>query len=560
MKNKFITAIICYIALNSSLLKAGDVTKLSQSDIWNNIIFYEKSAEGKYTSLLSESHLLSITGNNNPLDELEEEISLLKDKNSTHIMQCNYPRRTKFIKENLKLDFATVECDELNNWLSKFDLSEMKVFITSGKVEQPQSMFGHIFLAVPSKGKKSIMTYKTISYMADTSDEFIKYGKTIDGLVGNYKSEIIIDNFYNTHKYYSIIDSRGMWEYTYNDEDDIENIMLLIYELKNHALKYYFIDENCASSTMKILTHNRKNEISSSYYLPIDLIRNLHGNEIISFSRYWPSDKEIIFSSFESPNNKRQREYNVISKKISSGNYNYEKGMEMVWDNLKQREKSKKIMTEGKEDIVKSHRESSFTMSNLNRFSHNWIRLNYALGHHDFLSPIMSKNKGTNVTLFDSSIIINSSDVKLEYLKLFEISTIQDSFNNLPSPSWTTSFKYERYQQNNATSYTSKLNLYYGFGKKVSNFSFALMSGPKLKYNRVGFNGLDTTFDINAISTFQSKNFNFKVSYIKELDEKSNDILDFSLSYNKGSNYSLSFSFYEDDFERYSRVGVTKYF
>jgi hypothetical protein len=285
--------------------------QLSKKPYWSKLLHY---VDGE--SIIEEDEFfLSKDGKTDKEDELVKTIeSFLKDSSST----CRYPARYKWIDSYLHLNTKPSTCKDLDKYL-KDDFKNISIVFTAPRYNSPSSMFGHTFLKVDSK-----YTHYAINYSAVIPDDtdpisyFVKGGS--GGFLSHYEFLIfdIKDFEYRKEEFRDLI--------SYNltlSKDEINNIMLHLYEIKDTNEPYYFTSRNCSSEILKLLDMAKYNSDMakelSTITLPIDVVYILENNNLIDKISVKYSKLKLFNKHLETlSDDEKKILFKVIHKKMST--------------------------------------------------------------------------------------------------------------------------------------------------------------------------------------------------------------------------------------------------
>ncbi|MGT0149952.1 Lnb N-terminal periplasmic domain-containing protein [Vibrio metschnikovii] len=74
------------------------------------------------------------------------------------------------------------------------------------------------------------------------------------GLFGFYPGRFTVMPYYRKVREYNDIESRDIWEYPLNlTEQEVERVLLHLWEMQLAEFDYYFLDENCSYQLLALL-------------------------------------------------------------------------------------------------------------------------------------------------------------------------------------------------------------------------------------------------------------------------------------------------------------------
>jgi hypothetical protein len=196
--------------------------------------------------------------------------------------QCLFPARFKWLLQQLNIDTTKLPeryCDQLEHWLDTLSVSSITLVFPVAYLNNPASMFGHSFLRLDSTTQKSSsdLLAWTVNYAANTElERGIQFA--FKGLFGGYPGKFSLAPYYNRVQEYGDLENRDIWEYELNFSDQEINAMLLhLWELLAIHFDYFFIDENCSFQLLSLLEAARPelklSEIFRLDAIPADTVR-----------------------------------------------------------------------------------------------------------------------------------------------------------------------------------------------------------------------------------------------------------------------------------------------
>ncbi len=232
---------------------------------------------------------LSPRGKTSAQAELESTLEKLFDPTvdlsveHNQAVACRFPARRAWLQKALEIDKSSLpeyQCTRLNNWLLKLDADALTLIFPVSVLNSPASMFGHTFLRLDRKmEKKPDLLAWTVNFAAH-ADEGRGLGFAINGVFGGYPGKFTLAPYYERVKAYSDIENRDIWEYELDyNSDEVDFMLLHLWELLPAYFDYYFIDENCSYHLLALLQAARpKVNLTKSFYwdaTPADTVRAL---------------------------------------------------------------------------------------------------------------------------------------------------------------------------------------------------------------------------------------------------------------------------------------------
>ncbi len=279
--------------------------KLDQKRQWHLLLHYKGTWLGGYESEADGMDFFNAPdGKTDPQAELIATLrSFFKNpetlKSKEEHPQCNFPARYKWLKRELAIDpnqLPRAECTRMENWLAQLEPQSVTLIFASFFMNNPASMFGHTFLRIDSESKsnRQALSNYGVNYAATVdTDSMILYA--FKGLFGFFKGEFTVFPYYLKVQEYSNWESRDLWEYELNlTPDQIDTLMLHLWELGGTYFDYYYFQENCSYHMLTVLEVANPNlKLSDDFFIsvqPADTIKILAEQEgLISKVTYRPA-------------------------------------------------------------------------------------------------------------------------------------------------------------------------------------------------------------------------------------------------------------------------------
>ncbi len=273
-------------------IKKSQKSALSQDVEWKSLLHYKQSS----SIITDDFFFLEKDGKNNPQLELEKTISefFRTDKSDNTHAICRYPARLKWISQkliNIKNYLPNPNCSELRSYLQNTSAEEIHMVFASENVNSLISMMGHSFLKITGHVKHKKVTH-ALGYFAnfDTNNPISSvFNALFSGTSGVY----LLEPYNKKIIEYNDNEKRNIWEYKINfTPEQINTLMLHIWEMKQVNVKYNFVTHNCGSALLYLLYVVDPNLRDSYSYLdaPIDIIKNIDRKGYIGGIELSPAD------------------------------------------------------------------------------------------------------------------------------------------------------------------------------------------------------------------------------------------------------------------------------
>ncbi len=172
--------------------------------------------------------------------------------------QCRFIARYHWLKQELHFDLTRIPeqpCKRFYDWRASLNPYSITLVFPAAYLNNPASMYGHTLLRIDTKDQDEhtrLLAY-SISYAANT-DETSGLIFAVKGLFGGYPGVFSITPYYIKVREYSDIENRDVWEYQLTlTPEEIDRLLMHVWELGPVRFNYYFFDENCAYHLLSLL-------------------------------------------------------------------------------------------------------------------------------------------------------------------------------------------------------------------------------------------------------------------------------------------------------------------
>ncbi len=253
-------------------------------------------AEDGVSHVVSPEFFVSSNGRFDVKAEQDALVEVLKSNDGQQVA-CNFPARYKWLKSQ-KLTDVEIDlnaCGELTKYRDGFQRKDVYLGYITEFLDSPASAFGH--LMVVFHDSQNPMELADVIHFAADSNKEKGLGYIAKGLSGGFSGYFVRDPFFQKSNEYLIVEQRAIHLLKIELTDDqIENLILHLYELRKAEFKYYFIDENCAfqlADFLNVAVPDKSYRMASRQaVLPIDVVR-LNADRISKRITYVPTHKRI---------------------------------------------------------------------------------------------------------------------------------------------------------------------------------------------------------------------------------------------------------------------------
>lgn len=282
------------------LLQDAKGKQIYNDRYWDVLLHYKPaiySKTGRKSLIDSPAFFLSPDGKKDPESEL---IATIKSFFTEDVLDDNHPKcrfiaRYTWLKHVLNIDETRLPvetCKEFNDAISRINPKKAVFIFPVGYMDSPASMFGHTLLRIDSTYQSKLISYAAnYAAYADDKNGFVYAFK---GVFGYYLGYFTILPYYEKVKEYNELEQRDIWEYKLDlSEEEVNKIVMHLWELKDIYSYYYFFDENCSYNLLYLLEAARPSlNLTDKFHgsvLPIDTIRAVLDSGIVESSEYRPA-------------------------------------------------------------------------------------------------------------------------------------------------------------------------------------------------------------------------------------------------------------------------------
>jgi hypothetical protein len=292
------------LCLNAHAQATPDSTlsKLSQSKQWRDLLhFHQVGLIPRFESQVDdESFFIAPNGKYSPESELKASVKAFTGDTADNEIICQFPARFHWLRNQLpELNFSETKCSEYDDWYEQIDPASLTLSFPAAYLNSPSSMFGHTFIRIDRvSGSNALLDY-SINFAANANPNDNELVFTYKGLSGGYPGVFTILPYYEKVKEYSHLESRDVWEYSLDlNQEELEQFVRHIWEVRNVHFDYYFADENCSYQLLTLLdaASERFNLVESFKIsaIPSDTVREVVQAGAVKNTRFRPSTLSIM--------------------------------------------------------------------------------------------------------------------------------------------------------------------------------------------------------------------------------------------------------------------------
>jgi len=266
---------------------------------WQVLLHYRPSLSGRMESLVDDpAFFASKTGKYDPASELRETIKAFfapGPEGDGHA-QCRFIARFNWLKKELSIDGALLPhqaCEGFQEFHESINPKSAVLVFPVSHMNSPASMFGHTLLRIDSDRESKLFSW-AVNYSARTGETNGIFF-AVKGIFGYYEGFFGVLPYYEKIKEYSNLENRDIWEYRLDfTPEEVERMMLHLWELKDVYTWYYFFDENCSYNLLLVLEAARPGmdlfKGLPPWVIPMDTIKSVRNAGVSSLgAEYRPS-------------------------------------------------------------------------------------------------------------------------------------------------------------------------------------------------------------------------------------------------------------------------------
>ncbi len=277
---------------------------------WNRLMHYSHNAvlPGVHGLADAPDFYLAADGKRNPRAELEATLanffSTVDETDSSQNPQCKFIARYAWLKRELGFDASRLPeqpCKRFREWRETLNPAGVTLVFPAAFLNNPSSMYGHTLMRIDARDQDErtrLLAY-AVNFTANTR-ETNGMLFAINGLIGTYPGTFSIMPYYLKVREYNDLENRDIWEYELDlTPEEIDRLLMHIWELGPVWFNYFFFDENCAYYLLEVLEVARPTlDLSSGYRwwaIPADTVRTVAAQPgLLRRAVYRPSNATVL--------------------------------------------------------------------------------------------------------------------------------------------------------------------------------------------------------------------------------------------------------------------------
>ncbi len=280
------------------------VQALAHNPVWLKLLHY-KDGQDEQSEVLTKEFFLSQNGKQDPAAELHATLAAYSQPwsadDNTHA-RCRFPARYFWLSQHVSLPEYTPQpsqCTRLSKWSLPGQVTSTSLFLVSGYLGNPASVFGHTLLKfnTDSHDDQAGLFDLTVNYGALVPENESTLRYIIYGIGGGYQAGFSDRYFYTQDLVYSRTEFRDIWDYQLRLSDDQQQLLIFhLWEILGKKFTYYFFHKNCAARLAELLELILEEPLLDNarlWYAPVEIF---HHFEEIDRSRQEVGKKGLIQS------------------------------------------------------------------------------------------------------------------------------------------------------------------------------------------------------------------------------------------------------------------------
>ncbi|WP_157073917.1 DUF7840 domain-containing protein [Moraxella oblonga] len=224
---------------------------LADDIMWHRLLMFN----GKKTTMNDPTFFVTKTGATDPKAELVANLDILlgNDDKKRQDFVCQFPARSHWLGDKLGLDLP--KCPEVESWLADKNVKKMSLVHAEEHINRVGSSFAHTLIRLDTpeslqgdKSKAYSLNFASLEHPAKGENTLAH------SVMGKSKAELTMENYQEKSDKYLVRDGRDLWEYAIDlNQDEIDQIMRHVWEVKNKTRYYSFLNNNCATEVLRFV-------------------------------------------------------------------------------------------------------------------------------------------------------------------------------------------------------------------------------------------------------------------------------------------------------------------
>lgn len=290
------------------LIQSARRQKLHADPTWIALLHYKSGWWNDFVSEVDgEDFFLSDKGKTDPQAELEATLASFFSgaaaPPTSLTAQCRFRARFFWLNQQLRFrpdKMALHPCPEYQAFHKEINTDAISVIFPNSDPNNPSAMMGHTLIRFDKKGQteQTRMLSHSVNYAAMVGDAGgLAYAW--NGVVGGFEGRFGVIPYYLKLREYRKIKNRDIWEYQLGlDKEQIDFVIMHIYELQPSYFDYYFFSENCSYHVLSLLDvttpKSRMTDQLKAWVTPVDTLKLLDERRLIKRTTYYPAPQTVL--------------------------------------------------------------------------------------------------------------------------------------------------------------------------------------------------------------------------------------------------------------------------
>lgn len=274
-----------FLSLISILILNLNASDIYDSSYWKLLLHLDASGKSK---VIAPDFLLSKDEPFSPEEELHVTVERLRADDGMQTA-CRFPARYRWLKQQLPLpEYDLSQCEALQSFVDTFEYDRMSIVFSAEYPNSPSSAFGHVMFIFHAP-EQEIELADTVHFAAHIPDGDGGIAYALRGITGKYPAYYMREPFFKKLYEYNILEQRAIHIYELDySKAEIQYLIYHLYELRNSYTPYYFLNQNCATEMLDLISVIEERDIPGrSYLLPIEVIKH-YRDRIVKTTSYQP--------------------------------------------------------------------------------------------------------------------------------------------------------------------------------------------------------------------------------------------------------------------------------
>lgn len=293
--------ILSNIPQTTANFSTQDLQQLSEHIIWKRLLLYPDNGKKSALKVTKVNKEFFVSGQfDNPYQELLASIEQLTNPDTKNQFACQFPARTHWLLSQLpQLNSLNIQtCDEFNTWQKQINAKQFSLIYAEEHINRIASSFAHTLIKVDNE-KSLVSQNSDDAYYINFATAENATGNPIKTVQGKSPAKMTIESFTDKQASYLMRDERDLWAFVIDlPQDEIDQIIRHLWEVKDLNRFYNFLDNNCASEIVRLIdVGNAKFELvqqAGKIIAPSEVGRVLQNNGLLKSQTIQPSYRTLL--------------------------------------------------------------------------------------------------------------------------------------------------------------------------------------------------------------------------------------------------------------------------